>query len=119
MSRWRADRLGKQALFVRSLASCEDTFHCRPFKVVVGEFCSTDGQKSSEQELDFVVSKMCFDDFVEVWKLKGFFLIDPVRDAAPQGLQRNCKSLISDNVNSKDAQNLCSLLSPPPILKAQ
>lgn len=73
MSRWRADRLGKQALFVRSLASCEDTFHCRPFKVVVGEFCSTDGQKSSEQELDFVVSKMCFDDFVEVWKLKGFF----------------------------------------------
>lgn len=28
---------------------------------------------------NFVVSKMCF-DFVEVWKLKGGFLIDPVFD---------------------------------------
>lgn len=42
-----------------------------------------------------------------------FSSLAPVRDAAPQGCQRNCKSSILDGVNSKDAQNVCSLLPPP------
>lgn len=44
-------------------------------------------------------------------KSSCFPLLAPVRDAAPQGFQRNCKSSISDDVNSKDAQNVCCFKS--------